>query len=134
LAISLDQQTKPQRCPECDVEFTVVRGSVYEAGLPIGLYLIALHGHAPEGRLAHLAVAVLDLAGRPQAVAMTVLATSEQFGYTAVDWSESPWRHEAYLGKMLDREAALASSHWPKCLEIAGRIVRDVPEVATYLD
>src|SRR5262245_30983446 len=61
--ITLDRQVVSQHCPDCDVDFTVVRGSVYDAGEPFGLYLIALHGHSAQGTLGHLAIAMLDRSG-----------------------------------------------------------------------
>jgi hypothetical protein len=54
--IALDRQVLRQSCPGCGSEFVVVRGSVFESDRPIGLYLIALHGHTAGGRLAHLAL------------------------------------------------------------------------------
>jgi hypothetical protein len=84
----------------------VVRGSVFDEGNPIGLYLIALHGHDVSGRLAHLAIAVIDRSAIPShryAAAMVLRATAEQFTFSLEDWSASPWKDEKYLGEMLDR-------------------------------
>ena len=60
MEITLDKQVAYQHCPECNADFPVIRGSVYDGGQGCGLYVIALHGHSPQGRLAHLAVALLD--------------------------------------------------------------------------
>jgi len=112
-----------------------VRGSVYDAGELIGLYLIGLHGHTPRGRKAHFALAILDgscNAPPAYAVALNVVATAEQFEYSAIDWAGSPWPHETYLGKMLDRDEALASSHWPTFSHVAEHLVDDLPEVQAY--
>jgi hypothetical protein len=133
--ITLDKQVVTQHCPECGVDFTIVRGSVYDGGQPFGLYLIGLHGHSQQGRLGHLAIAVLDRSGEkphPSAVALDVIAQPEQLGFSAVDWDSSPWRGEAYLGEMLDREQALASPHRPTFFNIAEHVVRDLPEVQGY--
>ena len=130
--ITLDRQVVSRRCEQCGVEFVVVRGSVFERGRPIGLYLIGLHGHTAAGRLAHLALALLDESGMPIAVALDMTATPEDFGYSAVDWSDSPWKGETYLGLMLDRADALASPMKPKVFTVAGRIARDLPEVQHY--
>jgi hypothetical protein len=117
------------------VDFTVVRGSVYDGDEPFGLYMIGLHGHSPKGRLAHLAIAVLDRSGEkphPYAVALNVIPLPEQLGFSAVDWAESPWRGETYLGEMLDRAQALASPHRPTFFHIAEHVVRDLVEVQAY--
>jgi hypothetical protein len=135
MRISLDRQVITEHCAECGHDFTTVRGSVYDDGKPIGLYLIALHGHSPDGRLGHLAIALLDSAeqGRhPTAVAIDVIATPDQFGFVAIDWADSPWRKETYLGEMLDREPALASQNWPAFLHVAEHVVEDLPEAKTY--
>jgi hypothetical protein len=86
--ITLDRQAVSQRCPECGTDFTGLRGSVYDAGEGFGLYLIALHGHSPQGRLGHLAVALLDRSEGepvPMAAAMVVIAMPEQFGFELVE-------------------------------------------------
>ena len=134
MEITLDRQILTRNCQDCAVDFVVVRGSVFDGGHPIGLYLIALHGHSAEGRLAHLALALLDndLSEPPRAVAIQVTATPEQFGYSIRDWADSPWKDEAYLGVMLDREAALASPRKATVFHVAGHVVRDLPEVQRY--
>jgi hypothetical protein len=133
--ITLDQQVVSQRCPECAVDFTVVRGSVYDAGQPFALYLIALHGHSPDGRLGHLAIAILDRSGEkphPYAAAMVMISMPEQFGFSLVDWKSSPWQKETYLGEMLNRERVLASPHRSTFFHIAEHVIRDLPDVRTY--
>jgi hypothetical protein len=133
LSITLDRQVVSRRCAACECDFTVVRGSVHESGEGIGLYLIALHGHAGDARLAHLAVALLDESGdTPTAAAMEVLAMPDEFAYSLVDWEASPWRSEAYLGTMLDAAAARASPQRAAFLHVAEHVTRDIPEVRAY--
>ena len=133
MEITLDRQVVHQTCPSCSSEFLVVRGSVFESGRPIGLYLIALHGHTDGGRLAHLALAFVNEHGdSPEAAALYVNATSTDFNYTVVDWSESPWKSETYLGTMLDREAVLGGPLKDTIFQVASRIVFDIPEARAY--
>ena len=135
MEITLDKQVASQRCPECDVDFTVIRGSVFDAGQPCGLYLIALHGHSPKGLLGHLAIAVIDsLISEPnsRAAAMQVSATTGQFGFSLVDWQTSLWRSEVYLGQMLSPDQVRASVHRPTFFHIAEHVVDDIPEVRAY--
>jgi hypothetical protein len=47
---TLDRQVVSQRCSGCDAVFTGVRGSVFDVGEGVGLYLVALHGHSPQGQ------------------------------------------------------------------------------------
>jgi hypothetical protein len=49
-----------------------------------------------------------------------------------LDWFESPWKSESYLGLMLDRNAALASPLKDLFLHVAGHIAGDVPEVQAF--
>lgn len=95
MQITLDQQTVSQVCRDSATSFSVVRGSVFDEGRPIGLYLIALHGHSPEGRLAHIAIATRGPADGPIAMAIQVIETPDQIGFRLIDWSESPWQSEA---------------------------------------
>lgn len=135
MLITLDRQTVSQYCPGCDANFTVVRGSVYDGGKGVGLYLIALHGHSPQGRLGHLAVALLVRSARepiPIAAAMNVIAMPEQFGFVLVEWEASPWRGEAYVGRMLSPAEVRCSSHVATFFHIAEHVVEDLPEVRAY--
>jgi len=135
LEITLDRQVVAQRCPECNADFTVVRGSVYNALERIGLYLIALHGHSSRGRLAHLAVAILDGApdrSHPVAAAMQVIGLPHQFEVSFVDWTSSLWHGETYLGEMLDREQALASPQRSTFFHVSDHVVTELPEVQAY--
>jgi len=133
MQITLDRQTVESRCHECETPFRVVRGSVYDDGKPFGLYLLGLHGHSPDGTLAHLAVAV-RVVGRdqPQAAALLITCTCDEFQFCFVDWKESPWAEEYYLGKQLDRDSALGSDWRPTFLHIAEHVVTDLPESSEY--
>ena len=135
MEITIDKQVVSQHCPECDIEFPVIRGSVYGGGQPMGLYLIALHGHSPQGHLGHLAIAIIDQSAgesRPLAVAMVVMAMPDQFGFSLVDWVSSPWRYESYLGEMIGQDQVRASPHRATFFHIAEHVVEDIAEVRAY--
>lgn len=136
MLLSLNQQVVTQDCPACAIHFTVVRGQVFDEGEPIGLYLIALHGHDPSGKLARLAVAVMDRSANPPhpyAAAMVVRATTEQITFSLEDWSASPWKDEKYLGEKLDRSAVLESRHKGLFFHIADHVVGELSQVKDYL-
>ena len=133
MAITLDRQVITKHCDTCAADFRVVRGSAFDCGRPMGLYLIALHGHSADGLLAHLATAILEeKTGEPVASAMVVSATSDQFQFSLVDWNESPWNEERYLGRMLSRADVLSSSSKQIFFNIADRVVEDLAEVREY--
>ena len=133
--ISLERHVGKQGCKVCDAEFVVVSGSVVEDGHPFGSYIVGLHGHSSEGRLAQLAVALLDRrepeAG-PIAVALEVSATPREFRMTVVDWAESPWAGETYLGKMLDKADVVDNRLRPVVLDMVNRVLSELPEVRSY--
>jgi hypothetical protein len=133
--ITLDRQVVSEICSHCEQRFTVVRGSVYDEGNARGLYLSGLHA-CDKAPVAHLAVAVCDLT-RPNlpaaAFALQAWLKGDEIQMGVVDWDQSPWKGESYLGTMLDREEALARPEIEECFHIADHIVRDVPEVTDYL-
>lgn len=134
--LSLDCQPITQTCPECDTEFLVLRGSVFDADEPIGLYLVALHGHSPGGPIAHLAIGLRDSedgTSDPTAVAMDVVPASGDFGFSVVDWRDSPWQTESYLGDRIDRDQALEHRRHRDFLTAAGYVAKSLPEVDEYL-
>jgi len=134
MAITLDKQVVSNHCATCDVDFAVVRGSVYEEGQPFALYLIALHGHS-EGPLAYLAIAIKDptSSSRPIAALMLVESTPEEIGFVLTEWESSPWREEGYLGQMLSPEEVRSSPYRAAFFRVAEHVVKDLPEVHEYL-
>ncbi len=134
--ITLDRQVVSKQCEDCGAVFTVVRGSFYGDGNPLGLYLVAFHGHTEAGPIAHLALAVQDKArrGRSSAVVLDATALTDQFTFSFVDWVQSPWKDEAYLGEMLDRDMALNSPYRGLFLHVAEHIIQDLPEAREYFN
>jgi hypothetical protein len=135
MQITLDRQTLTQECSDCGASFVVVRGSAYDSGRPLALFLIALHGHSPEGRVAHVAVAVMDGSrDEPHPIAMAVVVTDmrDQFGCRLVSWAESPWRGEAYLGEMLEPDAARSDPRRDIVFSVIDHVLGDLSEVQNY--
>ena len=134
--LSLDQQIVRQRCSHCGREFTVSRGSAYEDGEGVALYLAGLH--ACDGPpVAHLAVAIRPGYRdnpRPEAILLQLWTTADSLSMRVTDAAESPWSGERYLGRLLDRDAALASPLLETVFVIAGRVARDNTAVAGYLE
>ena len=133
--LSLDQQIVAQRCTHCGREFVVSRGSAYEDGEGVALYLAGLH--ACDGPpLVHLAVAVRPGYrgnSRPEAVMLQMWTTEDSVAMRVTDVAASPWSGEVYLGHLLDRDEALGSPFLETAFQIAGRLAEDNTAVATYL-
>jgi hypothetical protein len=135
LEIHLDKQIIFDHCQECSVQYMVVRGSIFDSGKGIGLYLIALHGHSSQTKLAHLAIALIDRGSteaNADAVAMDVVPTSMEIGFSLVNWEISPWRRETYLGRMLSPDQVRESPRRDDFFHVASHVVQDAKEVADY--
>lgn len=134
--ITLDREVKPGHCDSCKSDFANVRGSLFESGSPIALYLIALHGHTPSRKRAQLALGFLDRSApgsMPVAVALDVVRIDRQTTYRFVDWTRSPWASETYLGVQLNRNEALANKNKTVLIRLAEHVVNGLPEVQKYL-
>jgi hypothetical protein len=133
--ITLDRQVSKHRCEACDLEFAVVCGSAFEDGHPFGSYLVGLHGHSTEGPLVQVAIGLLDRRepeAAPVAIALEASATARELRLTVVDWVQSAWAEETYLGRMLDRVDVVDSPLRPLVLQMADQVLRELPEVQSY--
>src|SRR5688500_5896034 len=112
------------RCSHCGREFSVIRGSAYEDDEGIALYLAGLHS-CDGPPVAHLAIAIRpryrDNAG-PEAILLQMWTTEDSTDMRVTDAVESPWRGEAYLGRLLNRDEALASPLLETVYRIAGHV------------
>jgi hypothetical protein len=124
-------KTTEKRCEQCSELFEEVRGAFFGDGQPIGFFMIALHGHSPEGRVAHLAMSVCSLAGDAASVALAITASTENFHYRLLDWHDSPWNSED-LENMLDRDAALRSEFRTTFLHAAEHVSRDLRSISEF--
>ncbi len=135
--ITFDREIATQRCDACNVDYTVVRGSIFDRGHPFGLYLATCHGHSTPGRVAYLAIGVLDRRepeAAPVAVALEVSAWSGELRQSVVEWAECPWVGAGYLGRRLDREDALAHVLRPVVSQLAGHLLSELAELKAYLE
>jgi hypothetical protein len=134
--ITIDYQLVQQRCAHCGSTFNVTRGSVYEAGEGVAIYLAALHA-CQGGKLAHVAIALrpgYQGAQDRRAIALKVWPTATEFQMAVVDAHESPWQNEVYLDHLMDREEALASPLLDTLFHIVNHVVAENPKLSGYLD
>ncbi len=134
--VTLQRHIGTHRCRTCNTEFTVVSGPLFENGHPYGSYIVGLHGHSDNGRLAQMALALLDRR-QPEApavvVALEVSATARELRLKVVDWSQSEWAGDTYLGTMLDGDEVVDSPLRPVVSDVAHRVLRELSEVGSYL-
>ena len=132
--ITLDHQDVSDTCAHCASPYPVTRGSLYDDGRPVGLYVIGMHGCRAE-RLVAMAVAVHpDGEGEPTAVHLQVWATPTEFRMTFIDPAESPWHGHHYLGRMLRPAEARSHPQRDRFLHLVNHVLRENPAVARYLD
>jgi hypothetical protein len=138
--LTLDRQLVNQTCDHCGRVFHVIRGHAYDNPTQapahvVGIYMVGLHTcNGPK--LAHLAIAVRapePAAESRHAVALTAWASETDYEMAVVDGEASPWRGEAYLGRLMDREEALGSDAIRLVFHVADHVVADNPEVYQYL-
>ena len=135
MRISLDRQAVAEDCPDCGASFVVVRGSTYQEGVPCGLYVIALHGHSPDGRIAHLAVALLDPTGARARRSQP--RSSSPRGPTGSTASSSrgpsrPGGKKSTSARCSSPTTARRSPHGVRFLSVAEHVIDDLPEVRDY--
>ena len=135
--INLDKQVVSKMCDDCGVDFTVVRGSIYDTGEPVGLYLVALHGHNAEGKpTAHIAISILEkglIRKKPRSIALVAFGNESEIGFEVINWKDSPWQYESYLGKMINRTEALKSKQIDKYFHFAEHIAMELNEVHEFI-
>jgi hypothetical protein len=133
--ISLDYQMVSQTCDCCGKRFNVSRGSLYEDGDGIGIYLAAMHSCHSE-KTVRLAITLREeymMLPEVCCVAMDVWPTETKLQMLVTDAKESPWGNESYLGRMMDREESLNSPLTETFFHLADHVVVENPAIAAYL-
>lgn len=132
--MTLDHQDYFDVCDHCQQSFQVIRGSVFDEGEGIALYLAAVHGCSSS--LVDLAIAIREgYADAEETCAIFIKArpNAEQIEMTVVDPKDSFWRTEDYLGRLLTRNEALGSPLIKPFFHIADHIVTEIAELRNYL-
>jgi len=132
--MTFDRQAYSDVCDHCRESFQVVRGSVFDDGNGIALYLAAMHGC--DARRVDLAIAIREgYAGSKETLAtfMKVRPRVDEVQMTVVDPTNSCWTTEDYLGRSLTRDEALTSPLIDSFFHIADQLVAEIPELRAYL-
>ncbi len=133
--LTIDYQDVREKCAHCEADYTVSRGSVYDDGEGVSIYLAALH-ECQGGRVAHLAIAVregYETVTETCAVVLQVRNGGEQFEMSLMDPQYSPWNGLDYLGLIMTRLEVLESVHKELFFHIADHIVVENPTINSYL-
>ena len=113
LTLELGQEKPPSTCECCGNLLRSVHGFVYESMDAYAVYLACwTEGHAENG--ISLAISLgewSDDAGPEQrmSVGLECRAASDQYTYSILEPTASPWRKTKFIGQMMTREQALKS-------------------------
>ncbi|HMC21248.1 MAG TPA: hypothetical protein VKL19_05345 [Thermoanaerobaculia bacterium] len=131
--LTLDYQEATQRCEHCAKDYPVSRGSIYESGKPVAIYLAGLHPCSSGGSaIFAVGVAPEDPRGKAQSFSIQVWLVNDQYQMSLLDPEKSPWRTHGYLGPMMTRAQALASPRKAFYFELADCIVGSNPQVIEF--
>ena len=89
--LTIDCQLVTQTCECCGATYDVSQGSVYESGVPFGIYLAAMHGC--KEKLLFLAIAIVLNADTRETCAAALMSwpTETEIRMAFTDPEESPW-------------------------------------------
>ena len=138
LTIETDEPPHTQACACCRGTTTSLTRFVYEDGAALAIYYAAFADEHPEREI-KVAVGIGDWgeASTPadrRAFALVLRMTEEQYEVTVVDAIDSPWKDVKVIGRMLDREEALADPRIKEVFHITDHMVEDDPEIKSYLN
>jgi hypothetical protein len=124
-------------CTCCGVASTTAHGFVYRNGDAYAIYYAGWSARHPEHGVT-MAIAVgqwEDGSSTADRVSIGLRATSTatSIDFRALNSDESPWSDTPLLGKMLEREHALAHPAWREVLAVAEHVVRDDARVRDFL-
>ena len=128
----------PHPCDCCGANTYNVRGFVYEDGDAHAVYFAGWsEGH--EDRGVSLAIGLGDwgegsgVADR-YSVGLEARVTDAEIQFAVIDPARSPWGETKFLGRMMERQQALAHPAIKHIFHLAEHIVRDDPRVNAVLE
>jgi hypothetical protein len=132
--LTLDHQHATERCNHCSKDYPVSRGSIYDDGRPIAIYLAGLHP-CESGGSAIFGIGVNDEhSAQPESFSIQVWLVNDQYEMTLLNPEQSPWKSHSYLGRMLNRSEVLASPKKTFYFDLADCIVRKNPQVIAFFE
>lgn len=138
LQIELGESGEAAPCECCGASSRTAHGFVYRDGDAYAVYYAGWSDGHP-GRRVSLAIAVGEWAeGTSPAdrvsIGIRATRTPSSVDFMVLNSMESPWGDTPLLGKMLEREQALAHPALKGVVHVAEHIVRDDPRVRNFLD
>ena len=139
LTIEIDAPPETTRCECCGGTTTRLTRFVYRDGDAFAVYYAMFSDQHPE-REVKLAVGLGEWGdddASPEdrrAFALVMRSTDEAYQVMVVDADESPWRNARVIGRMLDRDEALAHPWIGDVFHITDHMVEDDPAIKSYFE
>ncbi|MCA1621580.1 MAG: hypothetical protein LC795_20370 [Acidobacteria bacterium] len=138
LTIDVDEPPATTRCECCGGTTTRLTRFVNRDGDAFAVYYAMFSDDHPEREIL-LAVGLGDWDDEAppedrRAFALVMRSGEEAYEVTVVDAAESPWRDSAILGRMLDRDEALAHPWIEDVFHITDHMVKDDPAIKSYFE
>lgn len=126
------------RCGCCGGVTISLTRFVYEDGDAYAVYY-ARFGEQHEPRVVEAVVSIGEWGEGAgpwdrRAFPLRLRAAETEYQVTVVDAAESPWQGVDLLGRMLDREEALADERLPEVFHVTDHMVADDHEIRKYLN
>ena len=136
--LKLHERIDRLTCSECGGESDRVYGDIFDGDRQTGAYSADL-GRKHHDRRVLLAIGTLEWDEsnedwREVSVTLAVWPTESEFQMSLLDASESPYRDNELIGRVLDRDEALASPLRDHFFHLADEIVVHDPRVNAHLD
>jgi hypothetical protein len=118
---------KTAMCEHCGEPYRVIHGFVYAAGEPFAVYHAGLYSRHPDDR-ASLAVSLGDWSesatgAERERMGIEAWPTPERIEMHIDRRNETPWGDSDVLGRMMERDEALAHARRAEYLQVAEFVV-----------
>ena len=138
LTIEIDEPPATTQCECCGGTTTRLTRFVYKDGDAFAIYYAMFSDNHPEREM-KIAVGVGEWGEGTapedrRAFALVMRSTDDAYQVTVVDADESPWRSAGIIGRMLDRDEALADPWIEEVFHITDHMTEDDPAIKSYFE
>lgn len=138
LTIEADEPPRVSKCECCGGTTTSLTRFVYSDGDAHAIYYAAF-GEAHPEREVKIAVSIGKWGDDTppddrNSFALVLRQSEKEYQVMVVDSDESPWKGAKVIGRMLDREEALAHPDIEEVFHITDHIVLEDPEIKSYFE
>ena len=130
------EEPKESLCECCGNVSVRLTRFVYRDGDAHAVYYALFTKGHPERKLSGLiGLGSWGEGGEPEgriAFPFQIWSDENNFNVGLVDAEDSPWSHVTFMGKILDREAALKHEWLPEVFHITDHMVVDDPQIADF--